>query len=331
MIRLLLAALLACSGLTACAAAADCDPDVDDCSGNREETNNDEDQGDDEEETDEESDTPEGSGKDCISSRDCPDGESCQDQICVTDDGVTSGSSTAYYLQKGADCTCGECDGSKGLACVDDSVLKRMVCVSMCKDASDCDSSEQCEELGSFSACFPEVENDLKPGCTASSCKADEVCVDFDGVQCRKACEPQATGNDCTEKPKCAEGLECTDMGNGKKQCMGPEACAGMKNAGCYEVKTVGGDKATACMIRARLGDTCGNGQGGRPNPTQYCDPDIKNITCALENDWGGVCRETCTSDSGCDDGWICQEISGSSTKVCAPDPKAGKVSCSRQ
>ena len=275
----------------------------------------------------------------CISSGDCADGEKCQDQVCVKDSGVQQAGNKSF-LQKGADCSCNpdSCDpglarggtSEVSLACVDDNVLNRSVCVVICDDIS-CPDGEQCESLGSFSACFPPPENPKEiPGCAKDSdCKSGYVCTDYFGKQCRKACEPVKRGDEeCASNDDCKAPMTCKQFGD-NKFCEDPNPCDEIGGAYCYEVPGAGGGNVTACMVIAKKGEACGNGNGkGGGNTTHLCDPDNKSIQCTLETDWSGVCRSTCTSASDCPTGWKCQEVTNSPS-ACVPDLDS-ETPCSR-
>jgi hypothetical protein len=267
-------------------------------------------------------------------SSDCDDGYKCENMKCIKETGVVQPTSKSF-LQRGADCSCTPDDCDPGvdrggtnavpLACVDDAQLQRMVCVTVCED-NGCPDGEQCEDLGSFSACFPPPEEPKEsPGCTKDSdCKSGYVCTDYFGKQCRLACEPVKSGDEeCSSDDDCKTPMTCKENQDGMKVCTDPNPCDAIKNSLCYEVPGAGGGNVTACMVSAKRGEACGNGNGKGGNATQLCKT---SDLCVLDNDWSGICRETCRSDSDCGDGWECKEAGDS--KACVPTSQS--ASCSR-
>ena len=208
-------------------------------------------------------------------------------------------------------------------------MLNRFVCVTVCEN-NGCPTGEQCEDLGSFSACFPPLEEPKEdPGCTSNSnCSNGFVCTDYFGKQCRKACEPVKRGDEeCGSNDDCDAPMTCKQFGD-KKFCEDPNPCDTIPGASCYEVPGAGGGNVTACMVVSKKGEACGNGNGkGGGNKTHLCDPTDSSVLCTLENDWSGVCRSKCNNGS-CAAGWKCQEVTGNPS-VCVPD-RDSNTPCSR-
>lgn len=217
---------------------------------------------------------------------------------CATPPGATVGLCTAG---------CNRCD--------DDTVCVNGRCFLPCELAADCPAGLQCLDLGDEQACVP-----AEWGSGTGTCSVLDP-LPCGGLECVAPAtydyDFEETGvglcvAGCTAG-LCPSGSHCASIGTGERCVLSCAPMDGSCPAGLHCV--VSEFEPPACLPVAWLGAL------GTSSCTSSCGP----VDCAtLEDQYTGVCAETCSAGLSCSPGKLC--ISGPGLEPhclvdCAADP----------
>jgi hypothetical protein len=178
------------------------------------------------------------------------------------------------------------------------------------------ESSDGSQDAGTGSALQDAVAADLEQDVGGSH--TADVAETSSGAEVAAAC-PGAPGCTCSDNVDCDTGL-CIDTPTGKQcahKCV--DSCpTGFK---CSLVQAGGGDSVTICVpLAGRLCNPC--------KASKDCQTlGIASPVCVAQGPNGNFCGIDCITDSGCPDGYACQQVvsvEGAKSQQCVRKPDAG-------